>query len=66
MSEAELTLKEFAGQRCDVVITKTGQDSFRPGGIIVRFKSERAFGHPSLWLEELEQLIKKCKALKED
>lgn len=61
MSEATLTLPEFAGQNCDVEIIRR-----KDGSVYVSFKSDPHYGYPSLGLEELKYLLKKTVALSDE
>lgn len=55
----ETRLKDYCGQRCDVVVTITGSDTR------VRFESDKEYGYPSMDLAELEKLISKIRTLQE-
>lgn len=50
-------LKEFAGQCCDVVITKRDD-----GSVFVVFRSTPSFGYPCLELKQLRNLLRRCEA----
>ncbi len=56
--ERELILKEFAGQRCHVVLYVR-----RDGSKFVRFESHPSYGHPSLEQRDLETLVEKLRNL---
>ena len=53
-------LKEYAGQKADVVITKRDN-----GSVFVVFKKTDGYGYPTLELEQLQKLTQKCEAIKE-
>ena len=54
----ELKLKEFAGQKNDVIIIKRND-----GSKFARFMMVPAFGYPKLELNEVKELLKKMEAL---
>ena len=58
MLKQELTLKDFAGQRCDVVIhVRTNGSSY------ATFRAAPGYGYPSLEIGNLEELLEKMKSL---
>ena len=59
--KATITLKEFAGQYCDVEINKRTNNS-----VYITFKSQTGFGYPTLEEGDLEVLNRKVKQIKED
>lgn len=54
----KLTLVEFAGQKCDVMVKKRDDDTK-----YVTFLSERAYGFPKLELDKMETLLQIMKKL---
>jgi hypothetical protein len=56
-----LTLSEYAGQGCDVIITIR-----RDGSSYVMFQSNPIYGHPILEKEKLKNLLDKIELLEKE
>lgn len=59
MKTVTMTLEEFAGQRCDVEITRR-----EDGSVYVTFESEPHYGYPSLELDEVQELLRLMEGMK--
>lgn len=58
MKIVTMTLEEFAGQRCDVEITRR-----EDGSVYATFQSEPHYGYPSLELDEVQELLRRKKGM---
>lgn len=56
----EMRLYEFAGQKCDVVMTRISS-----GEILIRFENKEGYGYPSLDENKLLKLLKTIEVFKQ-
>ena len=60
MSKLEIVqLQEYAGQKCDVVLTKR-----LDGSVFARIEHTEGYGYGILELSQLKDLVKRCEAMK--